>query len=267
MDNPQSANKFIFSLLLYQIFISVILNGLPKSEYSFVYFPLISLFIPIVIYFFSARQKISQVLLIKKISKKNLCLLILFAFSIQPVMEIFSMLSAIFAKNPTQNLTAILETKPLWLIIFSMAIMPAIFEETIFRGIILSGYRNVNRRLAFFLNGLIFAAIHLNFQQFLYAMMMGIIFSILVFYTQSIFSSILVHFIFNATQLIFAFYKLEFRNIFIFGMIFAPISFFLFRAIIKNCTIEMSENEEGEKILTLPLVLYFAFAFYIMYFN
>ena len=89
MGSPQSANKFIFSLLLYQIFISVILNNLPKSDYSFVYFPLISLFIPIVCYFFFVRPKIPQVLPTKKIGKKNLCLLILFAFAIQPVMEIF----------------------------------------------------------------------------------------------------------------------------------------------------------------------------------
>lgn len=291
MNRAAIANKFIFGLLIYQIFISIIINLLSKSNFYFVYSQLLSLLVPIVFYFFITKQKISDVLQIKKINAKNLFLLILLAFSIQPVMAFFSLVSSMFAENPTQNLIPIMLSKPLWLIILSSAILPAVFEEIVFRGIIFSGYKKIEWRKSFFINGLIFAAMHLNFQQFLYAMLMGIVFCTLVFYTQSIFSSILVHFIFNATQIIktylsvnslmpttiknfsqkiFLSHMSHNQTIFIYGiiaLIFLPISFLLLNFIIKDCKIEHNKNEGKEKILTLPLILYFSFAFFIMFFS
>lgn len=283
MNDTKRANKFIFFLLLYQVFISLIINKISSQNFYLVYNQLISLFIPIVFYFVLSKKKISDVLQIKKISKKNLCLIFLLAITIQPVMSFFSFLTSIFFENHTQDLIPILFSKPMWIIFLSSAILPALFEEIIFRGIFFSEYKNIEPKKSFFINGLIFGAMHLNFQQFLYAMIMGIIFCTVVYFTQSIFSSILMHFVFNSTQILFAYISInnkfgtfwtqmfEFTDsIFVclvLTLFFFVISILLLDCIIKNCKRTDNEIYNNEKILTLPLFLYLAFTFFIMCFN
>ena len=75
-----------------------------------------------------------------------------------------------------------------------------ITEEVTIRGIVLSGYENKNKYVAALMTGLFFGILHLDPQQFLYAAVLGFILALVVRITNSIFSSMIIHFIINGTS-------------------------------------------------------------------
>ncbi len=78
-----------------------------------------------------------------------------------------------------------------------MAVVPAVVEELIFRGVLYHAYRENGVILGAVACGLAFGIMHLNLNQFCYAAVLGIIFCIFVEITGSIFSSITAHFVIN----------------------------------------------------------------------
>ncbi|WP_413533935.1 CPBP family intramembrane glutamic endopeptidase [Empedobacter brevis] len=80
-----------------------------------------------------------------------------------------------------------------------VCILAPIFEEIIFRGIILKGMLNfnVNPTTAILINGFIFGCAHMNPWQFIGAGLLGIIFGIVYYRTKSLFLPMLLHFLNN----------------------------------------------------------------------
>ena len=203
MKEIKSANKFIFWLLVYEVSLKIIFEFIKLNIRSMFLSQMIFIFMPVVFYFLITKEKIFDVIKIKKISKKNICILILLAFLIQPVMNFFVVLGELFSRDPSrmQNILNMILGNNLFLAIFSFALIPAVLEEIIFRGIFFFGYRKTNPiTKAIFINSLAFAALHINFQQFFYAFVMGWIFCLIDFSLDSILPSVILHFIFNATQ-------------------------------------------------------------------
>ncbi len=87
---------------------------------------------------------------------------------------------------------------PYWEGLFAIGITPAICEETAMRGVILSGYKNVDVKSAVMANAFFFGVFHMNPEQFFYTFVLGIILAYLVKITDSIFSSMIVHFLNNS---------------------------------------------------------------------
>jgi hypothetical protein len=138
------------------------------------------------------------------LSIKNLLLLFAFGFLIQPSMGLLAGISSFIFPNDVSEFVQKLNNLPFLYTLFIVAISPALCEEFAFRGVFASGYKNTDIKKAAFMNGLMFGFLHLNGQQFLYAFAMGILFTYIVDITGSILSSMLVHFIFNGTQLLIA---------------------------------------------------------------
>lgn len=82
-----------------------------------------------------------------------------------------------------------------WL--FVLAVTPAINEEVIMRGLVLSEFKYVSHFKAAMVNGLLFGILHLNINQFIYAFIIGAIMSYMVIITKSLLSSMLMHFSIN----------------------------------------------------------------------
>lgn len=92
------------------------------------------------------------------------------------------------------------------LYIFLFGLLPAIFEEIIFRGMILRGLRtNTDDVTAVLLSALMFALMHANLQQLIYPFLMGIILGWLAVRTGSTFASMIVHFVNNTFTIIMAY--------------------------------------------------------------
>ena len=80
------------------------------------------------------------------------------------------------------------------------AVLPAICEELIFRGVIFSGLkRGIGSVWAIVLSSLLFALIHQNLNQFIYPFIMGMVFAIIMNKTNNLLYTILFHFFNNFT--------------------------------------------------------------------
>ena len=131
-----------------------------------------------------------------------------FAFLIQPPLMLISAVMERFFPNPVAvSMTSIL-ADPLPLALLGTVLLPAVFEEWVCRGIYLCGYRDRHPLLAAFFSALVFAMIHLNLHQFLYAFCFGFVIALACVYTGSLLFPVLVHAIVNGTQILTAYYDL-----------------------------------------------------------
>lgn len=90
---------------------------------------------------------------------------------------------------------------PLWLVLLTFALAPAVCEELAFRGFILSGFRHTGRdRLAIILSGVAFGVMHLIPQQVLNAAMLGILLGWIAVRTRSLWPGIAFHFLYNGLE-------------------------------------------------------------------
>ncbi len=95
-----------------------------------------------------------------------------------------------------------------WLVVnvLLVALLPAIFEEIIFRGIILQGLRKtLSDSMAIVLSALMFAIMHTSLQQFIYPFLLGLILAWVATRTGSTFASMIIHFTNNFLVVLIAF--------------------------------------------------------------
>ncbi len=82
-------------------------------------------------------------------------------------------------------------------VIAAIAIIPAITEEFIFRGVMLSEYSENGSFCAAVISSAMFAMIHFNLKQFPVYFYAGLVFAVTVMVTRSVFASITVHILNN----------------------------------------------------------------------
>lgn len=79
-----------------------------------------------------------------------------------------------------------------------VALLPAVLEETLFRGIILDGIKDIGTVAACLLGGLLFSVFHQNPSQTLYQFICGCAFTLLAVRADSLLPAVLCHFLNNA---------------------------------------------------------------------
>lgn len=81
-----------------------------------------------------------------------------------------------------------------------LAVMPALCEELVFRGIIYNGFRRkYNVKISVIFSACLFALIHFSIYKTFYQLILGVLLSLLVYYTGTIFYSMVFHFVNNFT--------------------------------------------------------------------
>lgn len=91
-----------------------------------------------------------------------------------------------------------------------LAVLPAIAEELVFRGVIFNGLRrNVSDAAAIFLSATLFTLMHSSLEQFIYPFILGVILAWLVLRTGSVVSSIIVHMCNNALAITLKFIEVQ----------------------------------------------------------
>ena len=95
-------------------------------------------------------------------------------------------------------------------VLLVVAVLPALCEETIFRGIILDGVKDIGTVAACLLGGLLFSIFHQSPTQTIYQFICGAAFTLLAIRADSIWPAILIHFVNNAV-IIFD-YKFDFLS-------------------------------------------------------
>lgn len=83
-------------------------------------------------------------------------------------------------------------------VLFVVAVLPAVLEETIFRGIILDGIKDIGTVAACLLGGLLFSIFHQNPAQTIYQFICGAAFTLVAVRADSVLPTIFMHFANNA---------------------------------------------------------------------
>lgn len=86
---------------------------------------------------------------------------------------------------------------PFWLNFLAVAVLAPICEELVFRKVLLDRLRGLGDGSAVLLTGLAFGIYHMNFFQFGYAVVLGMVFSVIVLLTGSIRDAIFLHMCIN----------------------------------------------------------------------
>lgn len=89
---------------------------------------------------------------------------------------------------------------PVWLAVLVFAIVPAVVEEFVFRGVILSAYLKINTMAAVLISSLFFAMLHFVLGSVFYGFFYGCIFAFVRIATNNLLYSIVMHCVFNVVN-------------------------------------------------------------------
>ena len=91
--------------------------------------------------------------------------------------------------------------------LFLTALLPAICEEFMHRGIVLQGIKHMGFKKAILISSILFALLHLNIQQVSFAFVVGLILGLVAVVSKNIYPAIIIHFVHNgiSTYLSFAY--------------------------------------------------------------
>lgn len=206
MKKVLRANIYFLIILLIEIFGPILLLplykiiGISDIRILLLINHLILFLIPALIYLIVTKSSFKETLRLNKLHWQDTLLIILLGFLVQPVMTFFSLISTFFFNNEVGAFVSEITSTPYILLLGLIALLPSITEEVTIRGIVLSGYENKNKYVSAVITGLFFGILHLDPQQFLYATILGFIFAIVVRITNSIYASMIMHFIINGTS-------------------------------------------------------------------
>jgi len=168
---------------------------------STIFFELMYIIPVLPLYMLVTGKKLADVVPMKPLGWKNAGYILLMSVLIEPAAALLSALTSLFYPNAAVEITSAVTFGNLPAALVGIALAPAVAEEICFRGVVLSASRGLGVKRAAAVNGVLFGLIHANPQQIPYAIFMGVILSLYVIYTHSIFSSMLAHFSINASTL------------------------------------------------------------------
>lgn len=198
------AGIFFFVILLLQIPLSFVIYAIreqisPDSYYLVsILFTQGYLFVCAIIYLIIRKKRFTADLQFKKYKISTFFLSLVVLITASPMATVFNLISQFFAKNNTSEaILEISEKLPMWLGVMVVGCLPGFIEETIYRGIMYQAFRKRSVMTGIVVSALSFGLMHMNFNQILYAIYLGVVFALLVEATGSICSTMILHMLFN----------------------------------------------------------------------
>lgn len=144
------------------------------------------------------KKKVVPPCKLNKISFKTILYIAIFCFGTAVIMGILVGLLTLIFPSYKEISNLMQESHTSIFKLFVIVVFAPIFEEIFFRGVIF-GYlkKNYNIVLAIILQALVFGILHGNIVQGIYAFILGVILALIYYYTNSLYSSIVFHLIFN----------------------------------------------------------------------
>ncbi|MCM1040575.1 MAG: CPBP family intramembrane metalloprotease [Roseburia sp.] len=210
--NSKRANRLFLSIILidltFQVLVYVLFFGFGRSleigAFANLAISQLMLFGPALICLILSRRnaeqkiKLSDQLGFHKIKLSSFFMIILYTLLITPMSTVLNAISMLFAENAVDALSESIIMMPFPVMFFMIAMFGPFSEEFVFRGVIYNGYKNSSSVLrAVICSALLFGLMHLNFNQAVYAIAIGIMFALLVEATGSLWASVTAHMLFN----------------------------------------------------------------------
>ena len=134
-----------------------------------------------------------------KVKPTTILYALIFTWLSMPLTTLINAISMLFVDNTVMALSGQILGVTFPVMLFFMAVVPAFCEETLFRGVVYGGYRkHGDKFVAVLLSGFLFGIMHMNLNQALYAFVIGVLLALLFEATNSIWPTILFHFVYNA---------------------------------------------------------------------
>ncbi|MFA9376721.1 MAG: lysostaphin resistance A-like protein [Lachnotalea sp.] len=157
---------------------------------------------PVAIYLIITKTNPIKLIRFKRIDFATILMVILLTILIMPLITFVNALSMLYSENIVTNLSSEMTGNPFLVNLILMAVIPAISEEFVFRGVLFHTYRKSSVLYGAIISGIVFGLMHMNFNQFSYAFVLGIIFALILEATGSIFATMLAHFIINGNSVV-----------------------------------------------------------------
>lgn len=145
------------------------------------------------------------------------------------------------------------------------AVMPAVFEEFLFRGIVAGSMTEFNSRAALIFSAVMFALMHADIYCFIGYVIMGVLLVSVVRRTGSVYSAMVFHFANNTTALLLGFFSRELTympvftvSLFAVGTVVFAAAYVLFSSVTKkpkNIARMKTGSLLGQSFVSLPILL------------
>lgn len=204
MTNSKKANGLFLTMtvciICFYLFGKGLVAGLPVSirliSSEIVYL------IPVLLCLLIGRDSIGKLIPHRAPRISTLLMTILFVLLLEPLMTCLNVFTMLFSTNYVLETRSDLSIISVPLQLICIAVVPAVLEEFMFRGVFAGYYREKGIFTAALLSGLVFGLFHLNFNQFGYAFALGVAFALLLEGTGSIFYGMFAHFLINGFSVI-----------------------------------------------------------------
>ena len=205
MMNAKKVNWIFLAMVLLNITLVVLLLVIyPVFQLGIVANLIVSqiiILMPALIGVLAGRENLIEFAGFRKFKISSALMTVLFTFLFMPLVTLINMISMCFVDNAVASMSGEILDTPFFVIFTLMGILGPMSEELVCRGIIYHGYKRTGTMMqALLLSSMIFALMHMNFNQAAYAFVIGVAMVLLVEATGSIWSSILVHVTFNSQQ-------------------------------------------------------------------
>ncbi len=152
-----------------------------------------------------------------KVKISTLLMIVLCTLLIMPLVCVCNVLTMFFTDNAVASLQGDILDMPFPVMLFMIGIFGPFCEEFVFRGVIYRSYRREDKEAddnlrpngvrgggirAILLSALLFGLMHMNFNQALYAFVIGIFLAFLVEAAGSLWASVFCHMFFNSIEVV-----------------------------------------------------------------
>ena len=262
----------VLLLVMYPVFQLGIVANLIVSQ--------IIILVPALIGVLAGRENLIEFAGFRKFKISSALMTVLFTFLFMPLVTLINMISMCFVDNAVAAVSGEILDTPFFVIFTLMGILGPMSEELVCRGIVYHGYKRTGTMMqALLLSSMIFALMHMNFNQAAYAFAIGVAMVLLVEATGSIWSSILVHVTFNSQQVCLMYLVdygeqqlQEAQEALTTDMMILAISVYLVIAAVTTslagCVLAwIAKNEKFKKegkVITVPLLIAIVIVFFVM---
>lgn len=203
MDAIDANRVFLLSVVLSQGMIYLIAGAGLRDRMVLQF--LVQLFIafPAIAYLSMRKISLKDGLMLQTIGWKELLLLLPLAPCMNRIAEVINVVSQLFTVNTVSgSMAELVLNYPFPFAFFTIALVPAVCEEVVFRGVLYRGYRKCGVWVAILLTAFLFGMAHMNLHQFFYAAVLGVLFAQVNETTGSIVPSVFLHMYINGRSVV-----------------------------------------------------------------
>ncbi len=199
MNKTKSINRLFLCLIVWALAAPFLLGGI-LSRLSNVQLSVAgeALFaLPAVVYMVIKRIYPREWIPFRRIDLLTVFMSFLTGLLLLPLVTFINAFSMLFATNYVSESSVQFMENPFWVNLLVIAVIPAVVEELVYRGVFYHAYREKGVLMGALASALVFGIMHRNLNQFFYAAVLGVIFSVMLEITGSIYASMTAHFAIN----------------------------------------------------------------------